>query len=202
MEFCERELEDWLYANPEAIGVEEWIGRQLLLPSGILDLVGITDVDCPGYLLLVELKSVPLKSSAITQVCRYAADLEKLPGVVEVSKLCIGTGQVSDELLYAAQAVDVELRSVEPSFSVSGSWSFTDAKRERDRLIRKKLACENLWFRRLALQTETCRSIYKCAGISSEISDSLLLDFARDFQMDISYRLQERTQCVAEEQSA
>lgn len=201
MNFSEKELEDWCYKNPMSLGIERWVGRQLVIPSGILDLVGIADESCPGNLTLFELKAVPLKSSAVLQVCRYAADLERLSGVDEVIKICIGPGGVSDELLFAADAVGVTLKNLEPSFFISGGWGFNEEAKTEARSAIDKLERENWWFRYLAVRSMTVRAIYS-AEKNYAATESLLLDIANDYEIDIEYLLRHRNKATMEAKSA
>jgi hypothetical protein len=85
--FQEKDIEDYLYAHPESIEVlgskvKRWIKRQLKVPSGIIDLLGIT---YKGYLIVVELKNVQVDAKAITQVCRYAHDIQQIAEVYDGS---------------------------------------------------------------------------------------------------------------------
>lgn len=85
MNLLEKDIEDWLYENPRAIGesypnetyIAQWIGRQYHLPSGIADLVGVRH---NGKLVVIEVKNVPINKAAVLQVCRYAADLSDIVG--------------------------------------------------------------------------------------------------------------------------
>jgi Endonuclease NucS C-terminal domain len=79
----EKKLEDYLFAHPEALQddfgfrhVDHWLKRQYRVPSGIIDLVGVA----PGsnQLWVVEIKNRPIKTDALTQVCRYAFDIEQI----------------------------------------------------------------------------------------------------------------------------
>lgn len=76
----EKDIEDWLYANPEEIVARStpvcfWLGRQYRLPSGIADLIGVTH---DNLVVVVEIKNVAINKAAITQVCRYAADIQEI----------------------------------------------------------------------------------------------------------------------------
>lgn len=85
LNLTERDIEDWLYANPRALGesypnetyITKWIGRQYHLPSGIADLIGVRH---NGKLVVVEVKNVPINKAAVLQVCRYATDLSDIVG--------------------------------------------------------------------------------------------------------------------------
>lgn len=75
----EKDIEEYLFQNPFAVRVERtehhvdrWIKRQYQLPSGILDLLGVTAF---MDFVLVEVKNVAIDSAAITQVSRYAYDV-------------------------------------------------------------------------------------------------------------------------------
>lgn len=68
----ERHLENYLFERPNAIDMKRWIGRQMKMPNGILDLLGISIYD---KLSLVELKVVPYNPKHITQLNRYQSSL-------------------------------------------------------------------------------------------------------------------------------
>lgn len=73
----EKDIEEYLFLNPssiyfgESVDVDRWVKRQFRMPSGILDLVGVTS---QGDYVVVEVKNVAIDSSSLTQVCRYAYD--------------------------------------------------------------------------------------------------------------------------------
>ena len=71
MEVYERELEDYLEGRPEALGMEQWIGRQVPLAHGIADLIGFAN----STIYVVELKAVPLEEEHVGQVLRYMYDV-------------------------------------------------------------------------------------------------------------------------------
>lgn len=72
----ERALEDWIEADPGLV-LEGLIivGRQVRLPGGRLDLLG---VDLVGRWVVVELKPGPLYREVLTQALDYVASLQKL----------------------------------------------------------------------------------------------------------------------------
>lgn len=75
---CEKDIEDYLSANPQhlkitVVPITRWIKRQYAVPSGIIDLLGITG---DGIITAVEVKNVTIDAKALAQVCRYAYDLE------------------------------------------------------------------------------------------------------------------------------
>lgn len=80
MNLCEKDIEDWLFENPEAVvylgdySVAKWIGRQFEVPSGIIDLLG---VDQHGNIVVVEIKIGAIDGKAITQCARYAGDITR-----------------------------------------------------------------------------------------------------------------------------
>lgn len=80
----EKDIEDWLYENPDALygsydiaPIENWIGRQYQLPSGVADLIGMRS---DRMLVVIEVKNVPINKAAVLQVCRYAEDLKHIVG--------------------------------------------------------------------------------------------------------------------------
>ena len=124
MNFLEKELEDWFFEHPEAfIRDVQWTHRQLVLPSGIADVVG---VDKQGIVHLVELKAVSLSSKDICQVLRYKADIKTGCRFCAVKAYLVGPGDVSDQLLHEANAANVELVNVKPAFKLNGPWSFNE----------------------------------------------------------------------------
>lgn len=78
----ERDIEDYLWNNPNLVSyiatdghrmtVDRWIARQLVVPSGIIDLFGVLNT---GWAVVVELKIVPLDGRVFSQVSRYANDI-------------------------------------------------------------------------------------------------------------------------------
>ena len=143
----EKDIEDWLWANPLSFGHTilrhgtfvdmTWVARQYRLPSGILDLFGIidyqvTDLHYWRRPVLVEVKNQPITSSAITQVCRYAADLEQIidtagyadgggilkEGEGTVWKIIVCPEQITDTLLYEANAVNVSIHTFAPELTL------------------------------------------------------------------------------------
>ena len=67
----ERELEDYLEGRPEALEIEQWVGRQVPLAHGIADLVGFGE----DVIYVVELKAVKLEEEHVGQVLRYTYDV-------------------------------------------------------------------------------------------------------------------------------
>lgn len=63
----------WRFSNSEL--VVDWTHRQLRLPSGVLDLMGITEWK---NVVVAELKKGKADGRAIAQVGRYAFDIEKV----------------------------------------------------------------------------------------------------------------------------
>lgn len=81
---AEADIEQWLWENPEEVQflyygtverVQRWIGRQFDVPSGIIDLMGISTT---GFVVVVEVKNTEIQPSALTQVSRYAFDVRNI----------------------------------------------------------------------------------------------------------------------------
>lgn len=130
----ERDIEDWLWENPEVIGgyspITQWIGRQYKLPSGIADLIGI---DSRDVVVVVEVKNVEINKAAILQVCRYAFDIKLIagrrmdypsrdPGSVlqepYVRQVIVGPS-IDDQTFYEAVACDVQIVTFAASMDLS-----------------------------------------------------------------------------------
>lgn len=133
MNFYEKDIEDWLYEHPVHVPifsdmrVESWIGRQYRLPSGIADLIAYTTT---GHVAVIEVKSVPVDARAITQVCRYAADVQSIiqhrgyyrwsdyyTGT-QVLKVVIAPGVESDTILLEADACNVALHKFSATLDI------------------------------------------------------------------------------------
>lgn len=149
----EKDIEDWLYENPDTIEagssvVSHWIGRQYRLPSGIADLVGITH---HFMLVVVEIKNVAINKAAVTQVCRYAADLQDIllrrenyiftrdDGEPLVWKVLVGPS-IDDQTFGEAIACGISVVQFTPNLNLDFSrihWSkeYRDRVREQIREI-------------------------------------------------------------------
>lgn len=77
--FLEKDIEDWLWLHPETITfVDGWIDRQLLLNNGsILDMLGYKLFHGNLILVLIELKSRPLKEKDVLQIGKYVVHLQE-----------------------------------------------------------------------------------------------------------------------------
>lgn len=75
---AEKDIEQWLWENPTLIRfghnevVAKWLYRQMSIPSGVADLVGITE---SNDLVVAEVKNTEIKPDALLQVARYAFDV-------------------------------------------------------------------------------------------------------------------------------
>jgi hypothetical protein len=138
---AESDIEEWLWKNPQALGIDAWIGRQVAVPSGIIDLLGYREFQPTNLPVVVEVKNVELNAAAILQVCRYARDVQTIAAYASpekedsyVYKMVVFKGDVSSQLQYEANAVDVGLYSFDVSLSliVRGSWHFSQEHRTKD----------------------------------------------------------------------
>lgn len=85
--WSERELEDWLWEHPEILHPFDgfhWIGRQVPLAEGRLDLLGMFESEWGRGFYVVELKAGRTDGNALTQLQNYMAALDTqlttLPG--------------------------------------------------------------------------------------------------------------------------
>lgn len=131
----ERDIEDYLHKNPQSLGIDRWIERQLHLPSGIADLVGLADKS----IIVVEIKNVEVTSGALTQVCRYAKDLRNIfydidmeYGVGEIGKVIVSPFGVEKKRMHEAIALNVDIHQfeVELKVKISSAWYWNDSYRE------------------------------------------------------------------------
>jgi hypothetical protein len=124
---AEKDIEDWLYENPDKLrfgwgishNVKEWVGRQVKVPSGIIDLLGIfTSSNRTGF-VIVEIKNTEFTQSSILQVCRYASDIQNIAldysietndrFFDDVCKVVVAKGKPSNQLMFEANSVNVQL---------------------------------------------------------------------------------------------
>lgn len=154
----EEDIENWLWENPNEVRtfigpVKEWIGRQIRLPSGIADLIGYVEFESDKIIeklvTVIEVKNVEVTSAALTQVCRYSKDIQALIQQLYIKKLdydyvcsleeepmvikiIVAKGEISDQLLYEANALDVSLISfeVEYNLNLSGTWKWNNKHRD------------------------------------------------------------------------
>lgn len=151
----EKDIEDWLWKNPDKLTfgpdrkykVDRWIGRQIIVPSGIIDLLGICKFSGWTIFVLVEIKNVDFSQSAILQICRYAADIREIAEDLSyndnikfnenIIKIIVGKGQPNSQLLFEANAVDVQLINfyVNYEISISDQWVFSDDEIDRQKKI-------------------------------------------------------------------
>lgn len=85
MKISERQLEDWICEHPDSLGGPHinLIGRQIPLVHGILDILAF---DC--RVLVVELKARDLKEEDLTQVLRYAHDVDRFTETIMERIVC------------------------------------------------------------------------------------------------------------------
>jgi hypothetical protein len=159
---AEKDIEDWLYENPTKVdlgfgrSIKKWIGRQVQVPSGRIDLLGILEYSGHIAFVVTEVKNTEFTQSAILQVSRYAADIESVANDYScrtdnrisdhVMKLVIARGSPSDQLLQEAESINVWLTSFNVNFdlSISGRWRFksdvySEQKNKLDKLSETKM---------------------------------------------------------------
>lgn len=139
LNLSEKDIENWLWDNPNELtigtfhNVTGWIGRQIKVPSGIIDLLGYYINDEIAWPVVVEIKNTQFTQSSILQVCRYAYDIENVIDYSKnfenkmnwshVSKIVVALGNPGRQLLYEAESVQVVLHSfnIDCTFSISGA---------------------------------------------------------------------------------
>lgn len=139
----EKDIEDWLLENPHEIkicyseyNIEAWIGRQVKVPSGVIDLIGYINGPKNLWPVIVEIKNSEFTQASILQVCRYAADIQSALNNVsyeennewsdEVIKIVIAKGTPTSQIQFEADAVNVRLMSFYAQYSLKleGEWSW------------------------------------------------------------------------------
>ncbi len=134
IQLSEKDLENWLWENVDELqsfDIEYWLSRQYKVPSGIIDLLGVTG---EGNIVIVELKNHVPDASALTQVSRYAKDIERIlhaRGMFTVSiyKIVMGVfDNIPSQLQFEANALDVFIQSMHIEFEIkiNGVWAWTE----------------------------------------------------------------------------
>lgn len=108
----EKDIEDYLFENPQRLKfggkhVNRWIKRQYAVPSGIIDLLGIVR---DGTIAVVEVKNVAVEAKALTQVCRYAFDIQSIMPGVKIKKIVVGRS-IDTKTFSEAEAVGVQINT-------------------------------------------------------------------------------------------
>jgi hypothetical protein len=136
--YLEKDIEDWFWENPHKIEwVDGWIDRQLQLQdNSILDLLGYRNYGNFINLIIVELKSNPLKIDDFFQLLNYEKQL--IETVEATGLLCfntqmflVGTDEmISEAFLKNALLLNINLASIglddENNLGLSGQWHFTN----------------------------------------------------------------------------
>lgn len=184
VQLAEKDIEDWLYEYPGSLDVTKWVGRQVHVPSGIIDLLG---VDEDGNPVVVEVKNVEITADAVLQVCRYAADIERGVDALRdshqqwgcsVRRVVIGKGAIANQTMYEANAVDVELHTfgVCLELDIDGPYSFDSYVVERDEKLLKNLVMTDEGFKSFLIPPEE-----PAGAEGSETASEELPEAFRDF---------------------
>lgn len=181
----ERDIEDWIYENRTEIPhnyhgwITHWFGRQYQLPSGIADLIGMRT---NGVAVVIEVKNVAINKAAITQVCRYAADLRELIAnrmdypiresdtYPYIEKILIGPS-IDSQTFGEAKACGVEVITFIPRLSLCvRRLDWTDEyEKERESKL-EVLARNEVWNMYGELVADAVRARYEHPQIESTIA--------------------------------
>jgi hypothetical protein len=155
---AEMDIEEWLYQNPGSIHTSwgkltKWIARQYIIPSGRIDLLGMMEHETFSHLVVVEVKNTEFTTDALCQVVRYAGDIKDIQCSLTdwqnefVQKILIAKGQPSNEIQFAADAMDVDLYSfdVHYSLAISGAWGWQQETRETHRKTKEELSHDKIF---------------------------------------------------------
>jgi hypothetical protein len=148
----EKDIEDYLHINPKHLNfpemtVERWIARQFEVPSGIVDLIGLTNHET---LVVVEVKNGPINAKAITQVSRYAYDIYQIIGVYDhayppyIYKIVVGSS-LDKQAMFECEAANVYPVVFEAELTLTmGRRSWTDESREQLDSEYRRIASEDI----------------------------------------------------------
>jgi hypothetical protein len=160
---AERDIEDFLWENPSSVwNVERWIARQMDVPSGRIDLLGVNRQMDP---VVVEVKNVAVDSACLTQVSRYANDIRKVLGLLKttyspyIHTIAIGKGGVSKQVLFEANALGVQVMTfqIELKLLVTLPYFWSEESRERHNEAYQRLADSGLFQKYQEEYNEACR---------------------------------------------
>ena len=129
MIYSETDIEEYLWDHPDALSpyVDRWYARQLRVPSGRIDLIGVTHAKRP---VVVEVKKEAITADALAQVCRYSQDIDEAVGYLwdkysllgdfeptrpRVLRVVVGRALTDSHLLRAAEGMRVAIFTFEPS---------------------------------------------------------------------------------------
>lgn len=157
----EKDIEDYLWENPEAlsfysrdgeetIGVEQWISRQLEVPSGIIDLFGVFSNGNP---VIVEVKNVPIDGKAVAQILRYEHDVWRIlcqrQGFFDpdcIVTILVGPS-IDTKAMHECMAAKIIPMVFEPHLNLGiFRQNFSEHYEEQVTIKRRDLACKNELF--------------------------------------------------------
>lgn len=151
----EAHVEEWLYRNPAMFGKAagdffrdfEWVGRQLRIPAGIIDLLGCyTNPLGDNGLLVVEVKRGRIEEAALTQVCRYAESLDDVMGASlyapAIERMVVGT-EIGNKEFATAMALRISVMTFEVRLSLENLWHVGWTKEYQDELSNRVQSSAN-----------------------------------------------------------
>lgn len=152
IQLSEKDLENWLWDNEQELpyNIETWLARQYKVPSGIIDIIGVTS---EGDIVIVELKNHVPDANALTQISRYAKDVERILMAsqeygVSIHKAIVGVfDNISNQLQFEADALDIKMYSMNIEFdiTINGAWSWTEEHGHNLADEYKKLSQDNVF---------------------------------------------------------
>ena len=124
----ERDIEDYLWTHPTALVgswgpddyVEDWIDRQVCVPTGRIDLLGLMR---SRRIAIIELKRAEITGAALLQLRRYAADVMDIfqtRDAIGLELIVIG-GDITTPTLRLATALEISAYS----YDYKPHWQFT-----------------------------------------------------------------------------
>lgn len=180
---AEKDIEQWLWENPWSVcgqygqRVTRWLKRQYGLPSGVADLIGITETE---QLIVVEVKNAKIDASALAQVSRYAFDLSYIytlvvrdvepcgMGTPEVLKVVVGRA-IDTQTLREAEALDVAISCFQVDLSLSvSSVEWSQEFRSQRRNVYDELRKDEVWEIAAAEAIESWKEQAKEGEVESE----------------------------------
>ena len=138
-QILEKDIEGYLENNPQALEIERWLGRQVDVPSGIIDLLGTRRTHGLLNLVVVEVKRTTVNQEALTQIARYAKDMEEIVKKldygyfygVDVEKIIVSSDyeKIDKKMFIEAKTLDIEIRGCKiesVTFDIRGKWQWSE----------------------------------------------------------------------------
>lgn len=117
IDFLERDVEDYVVVNPDLIGCHRIYDRQVRLPEGVVDVIGIRDTAEGPIYVVTEIKRDSITHDAVNQLHWYMRTIRAgLPDGVKLVGALLGPAIRTDAALLA-DSLGYEFWAFKPAFT-------------------------------------------------------------------------------------